>query len=212
MLPPGLVPARRRASGRWRRTPARDPAPGITGTGRDQIETSTRGASSRTRRRPISSSGSRRHSSMLERGGSGRRLRAPRRASRAPRSAAVEAWGLEVVRASTRAEASGAADLGSSTPGGVDADEVRAHILDRFDMSLGTGTRGLQGQAVFRIGHLGDLNVLTLMGTLAGRGNGARPSASVPHRKGRGRSQAAIRRCSPMSRDRRHDMRSRRSL
>ncbi|MBM3518980.1 MAG: serine--glyoxylate aminotransferase, partial [Alphaproteobacteria bacterium] len=40
-------------------------------------------------------------------------------------------------------------------------------ILENFDMSLGTGLSKLAGK-VFRIGHLGDFNDLTLMGTLAG--------------------------------------------
>ena len=52
-------------------------------------------------------------------------------------------------------------------PDGVDADAVRKLILERFDMSLGTGLGKLAGR-VFRIGHLGDLNDLTLAGTLAG--------------------------------------------
>jgi alanine-glyoxylate transaminase/serine-glyoxylate transaminase/serine-pyruvate transaminase len=52
-------------------------------------------------------------------------------------------------------------------PQGHDADRVRKTILDAFDMSLGTGLGKLAGK-VFRIGHLGDFNDLTLMGTLAG--------------------------------------------
>lgn len=52
-------------------------------------------------------------------------------------------------------------------PGGHDADQVRKVILDRFNMSLGTGLGRLAGK-VFRIGHLGDLNDLTLAGTLCG--------------------------------------------
>src|SRR5699024_1775778 len=52
-------------------------------------------------------------------------------------------------------------------PDGHDADELRSLILDRFDMSLGAGLSKLQGK-VFRIGHLGDLNDLTLAGTLSG--------------------------------------------
>ena len=52
-------------------------------------------------------------------------------------------------------------------PAGHDADRVRKMILDAFDMSLGTGLGKLAGK-VFRIGHLGDFNDLTLMGTLAG--------------------------------------------
>ena len=57
---------------------------------------------------------------------------------------------------------------------------MRSVILDRFDMSLGTGLGDLKGR-VFRIGHLGDLNALTLMGTLAGVEMGL-ALAGVPHK------------------------------
>jgi alanine-glyoxylate transaminase/serine-glyoxylate transaminase/serine-pyruvate transaminase len=49
-------------------------------------------------------------------------------------------------------------------------------------MSLGTGLGKLSGK-VFRIGHLGDFNDLTLMGTLAGVEMGL-ALAKVPHKKG----------------------------
>jgi alanine-glyoxylate transaminase/serine-glyoxylate transaminase/serine-pyruvate transaminase len=52
-------------------------------------------------------------------------------------------------------------------PDGVDADAVRKVIYERFDMSLGTGLGKMRGR-MFRIGHLGDCNDLTLMATLAG--------------------------------------------
>jgi alanine-glyoxylate transaminase/serine-glyoxylate transaminase/serine-pyruvate transaminase len=52
-------------------------------------------------------------------------------------------------------------------PEGEDADRLRQVILERFDMSLGTGLGKLQGR-VFRIGHLGDFNDLMLAGTLCG--------------------------------------------
>jgi alanine-glyoxylate transaminase/serine-glyoxylate transaminase/serine-pyruvate transaminase len=52
-------------------------------------------------------------------------------------------------------------------PEGHDADKVREIILERFDMSLGAGLGKLAGR-VFRIGHLGHFNDLTLAGTLAG--------------------------------------------
>ena len=67
-------------------------------------------------------------------------------------------------------------------PNGVNADQVRKLILDRFDLSLGAGLGKLAGQ-VFRIGHLGDLNDLTLAGTLAGVEMGL-GLAGVPHQKG----------------------------
>ncbi|MEN3266315.1 aminotransferase class V-fold PLP-dependent enzyme [Pseudonocardia sp.] len=79
--------------------------------------------------------------------------------------AAVRAWGLEVWCADEREHS------GSLTavllPTGHDADEVRRIILERFDMSLGSGLGRLAG-TVFRIGHLGHFNDLTLAGTLSG--------------------------------------------
>jgi len=78
---------------------------------------------------------------------------------------AVRAWGLEVL-ATNPAEYSGALTA-VLLPAGHDADRVRRIILEHFDMSLGTGLGKLAGK-VFRIGHLGDFNDLTLMGTLAG--------------------------------------------
>ena len=67
-------------------------------------------------------------------------------------------------------------------PPGHDADAFRAAVLSRFDMSLGTGLAKLAGK-IFRIGHVGDLNDLTLMGTLAGVEMGL-TIAGVPHRAG----------------------------
>lgn len=52
-------------------------------------------------------------------------------------------------------------------PEGVDADSVRKLIYEHFDMSLGTGLGKLKGR-MFRIGHLGDCNDLTLMAALTG--------------------------------------------
>ena len=78
---------------------------------------------------------------------------------------AVRAWGLEVLALDQR-EYSGSLTA-VLMPAGHDADRVRKTILEAFDMSLGTGLGKLAGK-VFRIGHLGDFNDLTLMGTLAG--------------------------------------------
>jgi alanine-glyoxylate transaminase / serine-glyoxylate transaminase / serine-pyruvate transaminase len=78
---------------------------------------------------------------------------------------AVRAWGLEVLALDPR-EYSGSLTA-VVTPAGHDADRARKVILEAFDMSLGTGLGKLAGK-VFRIGHLGDFNDLTLMGTLAG--------------------------------------------
>jgi alanine-glyoxylate transaminase/serine-glyoxylate transaminase/serine-pyruvate transaminase len=93
---------------------------------------------------------------------------------------AVRAWGLEVLAADPR-EYSGSLTA-VVMPAGHDADRVRKAILDAFDMSLGTGLGKLAGK-VFRIGHLGDFNDLTLMGTLAGVEMGL-ALAGVPAKKG----------------------------
>src|SRR5262245_36190324 len=94
--------------------------------------------------------------------------------------AAVRAWGLEIVCEQP--------DEYSDTvtavfmPPGHDADQLRKLILERFDMSLGTGLAKLQGK-VFRIGHLGSFNDLMLAGTIAGVEMGL-ALAGVPHEKG----------------------------
>jgi alanine-glyoxylate transaminase/serine-glyoxylate transaminase/serine-pyruvate transaminase len=78
---------------------------------------------------------------------------------------AVRAWGLEVFALDPREYS--ASLTGVLMPAGHDADRVRKVILEAFDLSLGTGLTKLGGK-MFRIGHLGDLNDLMLMGTLAG--------------------------------------------
>ena len=79
--------------------------------------------------------------------------------------AAVRAWGMEVVALDEREYSPVLTAV--LVPAGHDADKVRALILDRFNMSLGTGLGRLAGR-VFRIGHLGHFNDLSLAGTLAG--------------------------------------------
>ena len=94
--------------------------------------------------------------------------------------AAVEAWGLEVLCAEP-AHHSGALTA-VLMPGGKGADALRKAILERFDMSLGAGLSKLADK-IFRIGHLGDFNDLTLIGTLGGVEMGLKV-AGVSHRKG----------------------------
>jgi alanine-glyoxylate transaminase/serine-glyoxylate transaminase/serine-pyruvate transaminase len=78
---------------------------------------------------------------------------------------AVRAWGLAVQCADTAAYSP--VLTGVVTPTGVDADALRQLIHRRFDLSLGTGLGKVKGR-MFRIGHLGDSNDLTLLATLAG--------------------------------------------
>jgi alanine-glyoxylate transaminase/serine-glyoxylate transaminase/serine-pyruvate transaminase len=94
--------------------------------------------------------------------------------------AAVRAWGLEILCQDAREYSNALTAV--LMPEGHDADALRQVILDRYDMSLGTGLAKLKGK-VFRIGHLGDFNDLTLMGTLAGVEMGLH-DAGIPHRQG----------------------------
>jgi alanine-glyoxylate transaminase/serine-glyoxylate transaminase/serine-pyruvate transaminase len=52
-------------------------------------------------------------------------------------------------------------------PDGFDSDDFIRHVNTRLDMSLGMGLGAVRGK-VFRIGHLGSLNELELLGGLAG--------------------------------------------
>ncbi len=92
---------------------------------------------------------------------------------------AVRAWGLEVLCQDPEEYSSSLTAV--VMPAGHDADRFRDLVLERFDMSLGMGLAKLSGK-IFRIGHLGDLNDLTLSGTLAGVEMGL-ALAGVPHRK-----------------------------
>jgi alanine-glyoxylate transaminase/serine-glyoxylate transaminase/serine-pyruvate transaminase len=93
---------------------------------------------------------------------------------------AVTTWGLEVL-CKNPAEYSGSLTA-VLLPEGHDADRLRSVILDAFDMSLGMGLGRLAGK-VFRIGHLGHFNDLTLAGTLAGVEMGL-ALAGIPHNAG----------------------------
>ena len=93
---------------------------------------------------------------------------------------AVRAWGLEIL--CQNPEEFSSALTAVVMPAGHDSDKLRAVILEHFDMSLGMGLAKLKGK-VFRIGHLGDFNDLTLAGTLAGVEMGLE-LAGVPHKKG----------------------------
>ena len=93
---------------------------------------------------------------------------------------AVRAWGLEIL--CVNAEEYSNTLTAVMMPAGHNADALRKTILEAYDMSLGTGLGRLAGK-VFRIGHLGDFNDLTLMGALAGVEMGLALS-SVPHKKG----------------------------
>jgi alanine-glyoxylate transaminase/serine-glyoxylate transaminase/serine-pyruvate transaminase len=86
-----------------------------------------------------------------------------RRLARAVRAAASQ-WGLELVcrEPSARSESVTALFL----PEGVADGGVRAEILERFAVTLGGGLGRLTGRCL-RIGHLGDVDELMMIGALA---------------------------------------------
>lgn len=93
---------------------------------------------------------------------------------------AVQAWGLEV-QCQNDAEHSPVLTA-VRVPDGSDADHLRSVILEQCNTSLGNGLSKVQGK-VFRIGHLGDINDVTLLGTLAGIEIGLH-MAQIPHQAG----------------------------
>ena len=93
---------------------------------------------------------------------------------------AVTAWGLEILCKEPRNYSPILTAV--VMPDGHNADALRKTILDHFDLSLGTGLSKVAGK-VFRIGHLGDTNDLTILGTLAGVEMGL-GLAKVPHQPG----------------------------
>jgi len=94
--------------------------------------------------------------------------------------AAMRAWGLEIL-CKCEPERSPVVTT-VMMPNGCDSDEFRRVVVDRLNLSLGTGLGRLKGRA-FRIGHLGDFNELMLMGTLCGIEMGF-SLAGVPFKKG----------------------------
>jgi alanine-glyoxylate transaminase/serine-glyoxylate transaminase/serine-pyruvate transaminase len=93
---------------------------------------------------------------------------------------AVRGWGLELQAADPREYSDTVSAV--RVPAHVDADEFRTLVLERFNMSLGTGLGKVKGR-VFRIGHLGWFNELMLAGTLCGVQMGLE-LARIPHGDG----------------------------
>jgi len=79
--------------------------------------------------------------------------------------AAVKAWGLE--QCAKRPEIASNSLTAVVVPADKDARTVIDIAFKRYDIALGSGLSEVAGK-VFRIGHLGDMNALTLAGALAG--------------------------------------------
>ena len=93
---------------------------------------------------------------------------------------AVRAWGLEVWCREPEHYSSSLTTV--LMPEGHSANRLRHAALAHFDISLGTGLTKLADK-VFRIGHLGDTNDLTIIGALAGVEMALRLT-EVPHEAG----------------------------
>ena len=93
---------------------------------------------------------------------------------------AVKAWGLEILAKNPIEQSDSITAI--MVPDGHDSDNLRKIIYDNYDMSLGTGLNKVKGK-VFRIGHMGDLNDLMLVGTLAGVEMGLKQSG-IPFKPG----------------------------
>jgi alanine-glyoxylate transaminase/serine-glyoxylate transaminase/serine-pyruvate transaminase len=94
---------------------------------------------------------------------------------------AVRAWGLPIQCADPQLHSP--VLTGVVTPAGFDADALRKLIHERFDLSLGTGLGKVKGR-MFRIGHLGDSNDLTLLAALAGVEMGLKVAGLAPAASG----------------------------
>jgi alanine-glyoxylate transaminase/serine-glyoxylate transaminase/serine-pyruvate transaminase len=91
---------------------------------------------------------------------------------------AVKAWGLENLCKDPKYFSPVLTAV--LMPEGHNADQLRKVALENFDVSLGTGLAKVAGR-VFRIGHLGDINDLTIIATLAGV-EMALSLAKIPHK------------------------------
>ncbi len=79
--------------------------------------------------------------------------------------AAVDAWGLKLCAKSERWHSDTVSAI--VVPEGIDAAKIIRHAYDRYNLALGAGLSKVAGK-VFRIGHIGDLNELMLLGAIAG--------------------------------------------
>ena len=78
---------------------------------------------------------------------------------------AVRAWGLQVLAESPQVESNVLTTV--KLPEGIDGERLLKLSETEFELSLGNGLGPLGGK-VFRIGHLGDMNDLEVLATLAG--------------------------------------------
>ena len=78
---------------------------------------------------------------------------------------AVAAWGLKPCASEPKWYSDTVTAI--VVPEGIDAATIISRAYERYNLSLGAGLSKVAGK-VFRIGHLGDLNELSLLGAIAG--------------------------------------------
>ncbi|MGU3538525.1 aminotransferase class V-fold PLP-dependent enzyme [Methylobacterium sp. A54F] len=78
---------------------------------------------------------------------------------------AVAAWGLKTCAKEPKWNSDTVTTI--VVPEGVDAAKIIKHAYVRYNLALGAGLSEVAGK-VFRIGHVGDLNELSLLGAIAG--------------------------------------------
>ena len=81
------------------------------------------------------------------------------------RAAIKQGWKLKLCAVSPKWESDTVSAV--MVPSGANAVEVIARAYKRYNLSLGAGLSKVAGK-VFRIGHMGDINELMLLGAIAG--------------------------------------------
>jgi alanine-glyoxylate transaminase/serine-glyoxylate transaminase/serine-pyruvate transaminase len=81
------------------------------------------------------------------------------------RAAVLEGWNLKLCAVAPKWYSDTVSAV--MVPDGIDASEVIARAFKRYNLALGAGLSKVAGK-LFRIGHLGDLNEVMLLGAIAG--------------------------------------------
>jgi alanine-glyoxylate transaminase/serine-glyoxylate transaminase/serine-pyruvate transaminase len=85
--------------------------------------------------------------------------------ARGVRAAVFEGWGLKLCAAEPKWYSDTVSAI--MVPDGINGAEVISRAFKRYNLALGAGLSKVAGK-LFRIGHLGDLNELMLLGAIAG--------------------------------------------
>jgi alanine-glyoxylate transaminase / serine-glyoxylate transaminase / serine-pyruvate transaminase len=85
--------------------------------------------------------------------------------ARGARAAVLEGWNLKLCATAPKWHSDTVSAI--MVPDGINGAEVIARAFNRYNLALGAGLSKVAGK-LFRIGHLGDLNELMLLGAIAG--------------------------------------------